>query len=126
MPSLSFAAANNERTALLATCRVYFTSGFIQDIKQLADIAHKKNALCLIDDYQGTGQIPIDVKQAGVDFLISGGLKWLIGGPGVAYMYIRRELIADLKPTVTGWFVIPDSGIPDICGTSGCFLSIVK
>jgi len=104
IPLGSFAAAINERTALIATCRVYFTSGFIQDIQQLADIAHQKGALCLIDDYQGTGQIPIDVKQAGVDFLISGGLKWLIGGPGVAYLYVRRELIADLKPTVTGWF----------------------
>ena len=104
VPLESFATAVNERTALVATCRVYFTSGFIQDIQQLADIAHQKGALCLIDDYQGTGQIPIDVKQAGVDFLISGGLKWLIGGPGVAYLYIRRELISDLKPTVSGWF----------------------
>ncbi len=104
VPVESFAASINERTALIATCRVYFTSGFIQDVQQLADIAHQKGALCLIDDYQGTGQIPIDVNQAGVDFLISGGLKWLIGGPGVAYLYVRGELIADLKPTVSGWF----------------------
>ena len=104
VPLESFATAVNKSTALVATCRVYFTSGFIQDIQQLTDIAHQKGALCLIDDYQGTGQIPIDVKQAGVDFLISGGLKWLIGGPGVAYLYIRRELISDLKPTVSGWF----------------------
>lgn len=104
VPVESFAASTNEQTALIATCRVYFTSGFIQDVQQLADIAHQKGALCLIDDYQGTGQIPIDVNQAGVDFLISGGLKWLIGGPGVAYLYVRRELIADLLPTVSGWF----------------------
>lgn len=104
VPVESFAESINERTALIATCRVYFTSGFIQDVQQLADIAHQKGALCLIDDYQGTGQIPIDVNQAGVDFLISGGLKWLIGGPGVAYLYVRGELIADLKPTVSGWF----------------------
>lgn len=100
----AFEAATNKHTALVATCRVYFTSGFIQDVRSLAQIAHDKGALCLIDDYQGTGQVPVDVKETGVDFLVSGGLKWLIGGPGVAYLYVRQELISQLRPTVAGWF----------------------
>ncbi len=104
VPLDAFEQAIDEQTALVATCRVYFTSGYIQDVKALADMAHSKGALCLIDDYQGTGQVPIDVKGAGVDFLLTGGLKWLIGGPGVAYMYVRRALIPQLTPRVAGWF----------------------
>ena len=104
LPVEAFERAVDERTALLASCRVYFTSGYIQDVKALAEIAHRQGALCLVDDYQGTGQLPIDVKEAGVDFLVSGGLKWLIGGPGVAYLYVRRELISQLEPRFAGWF----------------------
>jgi kynureninase len=104
VPLEAFEKAVDEETALVATCRVYFTSGYIQDVRALAEIAHRKGALCLVDDYQGTGQLPLDVKAAGLDFLVTGGLKWLIGGPGVAYLYVRRELIRQLQPTVAGWF----------------------
>jgi kynureninase len=104
VPLEAFEAAIGRQTALVATCRVYFTSGYIQDVQAVADLAHRQGALCLVDDYQGTGQVPIDVKAAGVDFLVTGGLKWLIGGPGVAYLYVRRELIPDLQPGVAGWF----------------------
>lgn len=104
VPLEAFEAAIDERTALVATCRVYFTSGYIQDVQALAELAHRRGALCLIDDYQGAGQVPIDVRRAGLDFLVTGGLKWLIGGPGVAYLYVRRELIPELHPTVAGWF----------------------
>jgi selenocysteine lyase/cysteine desulfurase len=104
VPLEAFQEAVDERTALIATSRVYFTSGYIQDVAALSEIAHRAGALCLVDDYQGTGQVPIDVKAAGVDILITGGLKWLIGGPGVAYLYVRRDLAAQLEPTVAGWF----------------------
>ncbi len=100
----AFGEAVDKRTALVATCRVFFTSGYIQDVQALAELAHSQGALLLIDDYQGTGQVPINVKEAGVDILVSGGLKWLIGGPGIAYMYVRRDLIGQLEPTSTGWF----------------------
>ncbi len=50
-----------------------------------------------MDDYQGTGQVPIDVRETDVDFLVTGGLKWLIGGPGVAYLYVRKELARSLS-----------------------------
>jgi kynureninase len=104
VPLEAFEQAADERTALIASCRVYFTSGYIQDVRALAEIAHRKGALLLVDDYQGTGQVPIDVKAAGVDVLVTGGLKWLIGGPGIAYLYVRRELTDKLEPSVTGWF----------------------
>lgn len=104
VPLEAFEAAVNERTALVATSRVYFTTGYVQDVKALAELAHRNDCLLLVDDYQGTGQVPIDVKRAGVDVLITGGLKWLIGGPGIAYLYVSKERIADLQPNVTGWF----------------------
>lgn len=100
----AFESAVDSRTAAIATCRVYFTTGYIQDVKALAEIAHRNGALLLVDDYQGTGQVPIDVKEAEVDVLITGGLKWLIGGPGIAYMYVSSDRIPDLEPNITGWF----------------------
>ncbi len=94
----------DSKTALVATSRVFFTSGYIQDVRAVADIAHKNGAYILIDDYQGTGQIPIDVNAMDIDFLVTGTLKWLMGGPGLALVYIREGLILQLQPTITGWF----------------------
>ncbi len=94
----------DDRTALVATSRVYFTSGYIQDVRRLAEMAHAHGALLLVDDYHGTGQLPIDVKAAGIDMLLTGGLKWLLGGPGLAYLYVDENLIARLQPRMTGWF----------------------
>lgn len=99
-----FEPAVDERTALLATSRVFFTSGYIQDIRAVADIAHKHGAYLLVDDYQGTGQIPIDVVAQDIDILVTGTLKWLMGGPGLALVYIREGLIPSLEPTIAGWF----------------------
>jgi kynureninase len=99
-----FEQAIDRETALVVTGRVFFTSGYIQDIKRIAEMAHAKDAYVFIDDYQGTGQLSIDVKDAGIDFLVSGGLKWLLGGPGIAFLYVREGLIEKLEPTITGWF----------------------
>ena len=103
-PPELFEDAVDSRTVLVATSRVFFTSGYIQDVRAVADIAHKHGAYVLIDDYQGTGQIPIDVVAQDIDFLVTGSLKWLLGGPGLALVYIREELIPHLQPTITGWF----------------------
>ncbi len=104
VPLERFERLIDERTALVATSRVFFTSGYIQDVRALAELAHAHGALLLMDDYHGTGQVPIDVKEAGVDILVSGGLKWLLGGPGLAYIYVRDDLIGRLEPRMTGWF----------------------
>jgi selenocysteine lyase/cysteine desulfurase len=100
----AIARAIDDRTALVATSHVFFTSGAIQDIKAVAEAAHAKGALCYIDAYQSAGQIPFDVHQTGVDFLTAGGLKWLLGGTGIVFLYVREDLAAKLEPTVTGWF----------------------
>lgn len=99
-----FEAAVDEKTALVATSHVFYTSGFIQDIRAVADIAHKQGAYIIVDDYQGTGHIPINVVSQDVDILVTGTLKWLMGGPGLAFVYVREGLIPLLQPAVAGWF----------------------
>src|SRR6266576_977182 len=104
VPVEAIARAVDDRTALVATSHVYFTSGAIQDIKRVADAARQCGALSLVDAYQSVGQVPVDVKAAGVDFLTAGGLKWLLGGPGIVLLYVRDELARRLAPTIAGWF----------------------
>lgn len=104
IPVARYEQAIDRQTALVVTSRVFFTSGYIQDIKIIAEMAHAQGAYLFIDDYQGTGQLPLDVKETGIDILVSGGLKWLLGGPGIAFLYVREELIERLEPTITGWF----------------------
>ncbi|HEV8305193.1 MAG TPA: aminotransferase class V-fold PLP-dependent enzyme [Gemmatimonadales bacterium] len=104
VPVDAIARAVDDRTALVATSHVYFTSGAIQDIKAVAEVARRRGALSLIDAYQSVGQVPVDVGAAGVDFLTAGGLKWLLGGTGIVFLYVREELARRLEPTVAGWF----------------------
>src|SRR5947209_555577 len=104
VPVEAIARAVDDRTALVATSHVYFTSGAIQDIKRVADAARQCGALSLIDAYQSVGQVPVDAGASGVDFLTAGGLKWLLGGPGVVFLYVRAELARVLAPTIAGWF----------------------
>ena len=109
-----FADAVDERTALLATSHVFFSTGAIQPLRTLAEIAHARGALLLVDAYQSAGQVPIDVHADEVDILTTGPLKWLLGGPGLAYLYVRRELASRLTPTMTGWFGARDQFAFDI------------
>jgi len=104
VPVEAIARAVDERTALVATSHVYFTSGAIQDIRAVAHVAHARGALCLVDAYQSVGQVPCDVRAADVDFLTAGGLKWLLGGPGIVFLYVRDELARRLEPGIAGWF----------------------
>jgi len=98
------AAAVNAHTAIVATSRVYYTSGAVQDIPQVARAAHAHGALAFVDAYQATGQLPTDVHAGDVDVLVTGGLKWLLGGTGIAFLFVKEALIPDLKPTIAGWF----------------------
>ena len=94
----------DERTLFVATSHVYFKSAYIQDISRIAARARQVGALTLIDGYHAAGTLPVDVKQLEVDFYIGGCLKWLCGGPGNAFLYVRPELASHLKPQLTGWF----------------------
>lgn len=104
VPLEMYERAVDERTAMVATSHVFFTSGAIQDASALAGISHRAGALCLVDGYQAAGQLPVDVQALDVDFYLGGGLKWLLGGTGVAFLYARPDLTPALSPTVTGWF----------------------
>ena len=104
VPVEAVARAIDDRTALVATSHVFFATGAIQDIRALADAAHRKGALLLVDGYHATGQLPVDVSALDADFYCSGGLKWLLGGSGIAFLYARPELLPRLMPRASGWF----------------------
>lgn len=103
-----FANAVDDRTAFVATGHVFFTTGFRQDIGRLARIARDAGAYCLIDGYQAAGQIPVDARGSGVDFYTAGPLKWMCGGPGLAYLYVREGLVERLQPRITSWLAHRD------------------
>jgi selenocysteine lyase/cysteine desulfurase len=104
VPIEAFAEAIDDRTALVATGHVYFTTGARVDLRPLADLCHERGALLLVDGYQATGIVPTDVVADGVDAYVSGTLKWLFGGSGMAFAWVRPALHAALVPTTTGWF----------------------
>lgn len=99
-----FADAVDERTLFLATSHVFFATGFEQDLTALSSIAREAGAMSLIDGYQGAGQTDLSLPETGVDFYTTGPLKWLLGGPGLAYLYVRDELVERLQPRLTSWF----------------------
>jgi kynureninase len=101
-------AAVDDRTALVATSHVCFTTGTIQDLRAVAEIAHRHGALCLADGYHAAGQLPVDVRALDVDFYCCGGLKWLLGGSGIAFLYVRPELQPTLASRTPGWFAHRD------------------
>jgi selenocysteine lyase/cysteine desulfurase len=104
VPVERFADAINERTQLVAVTHLCYRNGALLDVPAIVELAHRKGALVLLDGYQTIGTMPVDVKQLKVDFLVSGVLKYLLASSGLAYLYVRRELIPTLQPTVMGWF----------------------
>ena len=82
----------------------YYVNGFRQDVAAIAQKAHERGALLFVDAYQTVGVYPVDVKALDVDVLASGAHKFLMGVPGIAFLYVRRELIPQLRPALTGWF----------------------
>jgi selenocysteine lyase/cysteine desulfurase len=104
VPTEAMVRAIDDRTVLVATSHVFFSTGAIQDVRALADAAHARGALLLVDGYHATGQLPVDVRALEADFYCSGGLKWLLGGSGIAFLYARPELWPELAPRATGWF----------------------
>jgi kynureninase len=108
------ADAIDDRTAIVAISHVFFTTGAIQQTAAIAAAARRHGALFLVDAYQSAGQVPIDVAALGADVLLTGPLKWLLGGPGLAYVCVRDEWIHRLRPTITGWFAARDQFAFDI------------
>jgi selenocysteine lyase/cysteine desulfurase len=108
IPPEDFAERIDDRTALVVTTHLFYTTGYLQDVRAIADAAHAKGAMCLIDGYQTCGCVPLDVKQMGCDAFVGGCLKWLSGGPGNAFLYVRPDLIPQVRPQGTGWFATRD------------------
>ena len=112
IPLEHYADRIDERTALVSLAHVCYRNGARQDAKAVTELAHEHGALVLLDAYQSLGTMPIDVKKLGVDILVGGSLKYLLGSAGLAFMYVREGL--DLEPTATGWFAQSDVMALDI------------
>ncbi|HJZ66552.1 MAG TPA: aminotransferase class V-fold PLP-dependent enzyme [Blastocatellia bacterium] len=95
--------AFDEETLLVSASHVIFRSSFIQDLKAITTRAHEVGAMVVADIYQSAGTVPIDVRDVGLDFATGGSVKWLCGGPGAGYLYVRRDLWQKLEPRMTGW-----------------------
>lgn len=96
-------AAIDERTALVSCSHVLFRSSFVQDVKAITEKAHQVGAMVCADVYQSAGTLPLNLRDLGVDFATGGSVKWLCGGPGAGYLYVRRDLWPELRPKMTGW-----------------------
>jgi kynureninase len=97
-------AAIDERTLIVPMSHVVFSSAYIQDAKRIAARAREVGAHVVLDCYQSIGIIPVDVVDLGVSFACGGSVKYLCGGPGAAWLYVRPDLIEQFAPRVTGWF----------------------
>jgi kynureninase len=96
-------AAIDEETLLVPISHVLFKSAFLQNAKAITERAHQLGAMVVLDTYQSAGTVPFSVKELNVDFATGGSVKWLCGGPGAGYLYVRPDLIEQLEPKTTGW-----------------------
>ncbi len=95
--------AIDERTLLVPISHVLFKSAEIQDVAPIVARAHEAGARVVLDCYQSAGIVPFSLTDLGVDFAVGGSVKWLCGGPGNGWLYVRPDLIEELEPTFTGW-----------------------
>jgi len=103
VPTQRLLDAIDEETLLVPISHVIFRSAYINDAAAIVEKAHKVGAMVVLDTFQSLGTVPVDVQKLNVDFACGGVLKWLCGGPGVAYLYVRPDLGKKLQPSLTGW-----------------------
>ena len=103
IPSERMLAAIDERTSIVSISHAVYVSGALLDVKAICDRAHEVGALVMLDVYQTAGVLPIDVEALGVDILVGGSHKWLCGGPGTCFLWVRPELRERLAPMTVGW-----------------------
>jgi kynureninase len=103
VPTERLLDAIDEHTLIVPISHVIFRSSFIQDARAIIEKAHQVGAYVLLDTFQSLGSVPVDAQSLNVDFVCGGVLKWLCGGPGVAYLYVRPDLGQKLQPRFTGW-----------------------
>jgi kynureninase len=95
--------AIDEHTLLVPFSHVLFKSGYLQDAKAITERAHEVGAMVVLDTYQSAGTVPFSVRELNVDFATGGSVKWLCGGPGAGYLYVRPDLHEKFQPRTTGW-----------------------
>jgi kynureninase len=103
MPLEPLLEAIDEETRLVSISHVAFRSSYVQDLHAIIRRAHSVGAYVVADLYQSAGILPVDVRALDVDFAVGGSVKWLLGGPGAGYLYVRRDLWPALEPAVIGW-----------------------
>lgn len=103
IPLDAYERSIDERTAIVPVTQVSFLNGFRSDVAAVTRLAHAQGALVFLDGYQDCGTRPIDVKALDVDFYVTGTLKYLLGPPGLAFLYVKRSRLGTLKPTLTSW-----------------------
>jgi selenocysteine lyase/cysteine desulfurase len=108
VPTECYQRAIDRKTRIVPLTHVSFVNGFRSDVAAIAKIAHAQGALLFLDGYQDCGTRPLDVKALDVDFFVTGTLKYLLGPPGLAFLYVRRELIETLTPSITSWMAQRD------------------
>jgi kynureninase len=121
-------AAIDEETQLVSVSHVIFRSSYVQDLAAIARRAHEAGALVIADLYHSAGTLPVDVRALELDFATGGSVKWLCGGPGAGYLYVRRDLWPRLEPRVTGWLAHQspfafEAGAIDYAGDAFRFLN---
>ncbi|HEY2171949.1 MAG TPA: aminotransferase class V-fold PLP-dependent enzyme [Candidatus Angelobacter sp.] len=104
IPAAHYEQMIDRETLIVPLTHVCFKNGFRSELRAITRTAHSSGALVMLDDYQDCGTRPVDVKAMDLDFYVTGTLKYLLGPPGLAFMYVRKELIPSLVPSVTGWF----------------------
>jgi kynureninase len=103
VPVERLADAIDEETLLVPTSHVLFRSSHLQDVPRIVEKAHRVGARVILDVFQSAGVVPFSVTELGVDFAVGGCLKWLCGGPGTGFLYVRPDLMDRLQPRLTGW-----------------------
>jgi selenocysteine lyase/cysteine desulfurase len=104
LPVDQYATCIDSKTLIVAATHICFRNGYRLDIPALVKLAHERGAYFMLDDYQRTGSAPLDVHALDVDFMVTGALKYLLGSAGIAFLYVRRDLLERLEPLTTGWF----------------------
>ncbi len=114
IPLEAFEGLIDERTKLVAIAQVCYRNGSRLDVEGIVRLAHARGAMVLLDAFQAVGAMKVDVRALGVDFAVGGMLKYLLGTAGIGFLYVRRDHVQALTPTVSGWFAQADTHAMDI------------
>lgn len=114
IPLAQFEQAIDDKTLLVSLSHVCYLHGAMVDIDKVKEIARERGAMVMLDSYQMLGTQPIDVKALDIDFMVGGFLKYMLATAGIAFLYVKKDLLPDLNPTATGWFAQKDIHAMDI------------